>query len=170
MGISASGARRMACSSPEFMSFRSFLPISASIPIVGQTRWEIIWRRWKRCGIYRPGWRCPAMARPLVIWPDECKSWPPITQSVWKRPIRLCARQKAIGVSAYQVAARLFAGRFDSFQNRRFAVGEALAHLEYLCFAGRLVRFEDARQRVGYHIALTLRGQGAAPLVRNSGE
>src|SRR5579871_1869256 len=80
------------------------------------------------------------------------------------------ATESSIGVSAYQVAARLFAGRFDSFQNRRFAVGEALAHLEYLCFAGRLVRFEDARQRVGYHIALTLRGQGAAPLVRNSGE
>jgi glyoxylase-like metal-dependent hydrolase (beta-lactamase superfamily II) len=57
------------------------------------------------------------------------------------------------GVSAYQVAARLFAGRFDSFQNRRFAVGEALAHLEYLCVTGRLVHFEDTQQRVGYQIA-----------------
>ncbi|HEY7347443.1 MAG TPA: MBL fold metallo-hydrolase [Ktedonobacterales bacterium] len=57
------------------------------------------------------------------------------------------------GVDAYTVAQRLFAGRFDSMQNRRFALGEALAHLEYLCFAGRLVRREDKQQRLFYQEA-----------------
>jgi glyoxylase-like metal-dependent hydrolase (beta-lactamase superfamily II) len=58
----------------------------------------------------------------------------------------------AAGIDAYTLAERLFAGRFDSFQNRRFAVGEALAHLENLRFAGRLVRLEDMRQQVSYQI------------------
>jgi len=56
------------------------------------------------------------------------------------------------GIDAYTVAERLFAGRFDSFQNRRFAVGEALAHLEYLRFAGRLTRLEGERDRLLYQI------------------
>ena len=47
------------------------------------------------------------------------------------------------GTSAYTVAERLFAGRFGSFQNRRFAFAEALAHLEYLRFAGRLTSHEE---------------------------
>ena len=63
--------------------------------------------------------------------------------------------QGASGVSAYTVAERLFAGRFDSLQNRRFAFAEALAHLEYLRFAGRLgydeeqgvVRYRVIRQK-----------------------
>lgn len=57
------------------------------------------------------------------------------------------------GVSAYAVAGRLFAGRFNSMQNRRFALGETLAHLEYLRFAGRLMQREDEDERLLYRIA-----------------
>jgi glyoxylase-like metal-dependent hydrolase (beta-lactamase superfamily II) len=60
--------------------------------------------------------------------------------------------QGQAGVDAYTVATRLFAGRFDTFQNRRFALGEALAHLEYLRFAGRVVQ-REGQQRLLYQIA-----------------
>ncbi|HEU5199414.1 MAG TPA: MBL fold metallo-hydrolase [Ktedonobacterales bacterium] len=55
----------------------------------------------------------------------------------------VAAVQGAVGASAYAVAKRLFAGRFDSLQNRRFAFAEALAHLEYLRFEGRLAYREE---------------------------
>jgi len=61
--------------------------------------------------------------------------------------------QGEAGADAYTVARSLFAGRFDSLQNRRFALGEALAHLEYLRFVGRLVRREDGQQRLFYLVA-----------------
>ncbi len=57
------------------------------------------------------------------------------------------------GVDAYTVATRLFAGRFDTFQNRRFALGEALAHLEYLRAAGRVVWRQDGQEHVCYQLA-----------------
>jgi glyoxylase-like metal-dependent hydrolase (beta-lactamase superfamily II) len=60
--------------------------------------------------------------------------------------------QGKAGVDAYTVAGRLFEGRFDSLQNRRFALGEALAHLEYLRFARRLARLEG-QQRLLYRLA-----------------
>ncbi len=61
--------------------------------------------------------------------------------------------QGQAGVDAYTVAGRLFGGRFDSMQNRRFALGEALAHLEHLRFAGRLVRREGEARRLLYQVA-----------------
>ncbi|HEY7358133.1 MAG TPA: MBL fold metallo-hydrolase [Ktedonobacterales bacterium] len=57
------------------------------------------------------------------------------------------------GVDAYTVARRLFAGRFDTFQNRRFALGEALAHLEYLRVAGRVVQRQDRQGHLRYQLA-----------------
>jgi glyoxylase-like metal-dependent hydrolase (beta-lactamase superfamily II) len=57
------------------------------------------------------------------------------------------------GVSAYAVAGRLFADRFNSMQNRRFALGETLAHLEYLRFLGRLIQCEDEKERMLYQLA-----------------
>jgi glyoxylase-like metal-dependent hydrolase (beta-lactamase superfamily II) len=55
-----------------------------------------------------------------------------------------------IGVTAHAVAIRLFEGRFHSLQNRRFALAETLAHLEYLRLQGRLEWRQDQAGKIHY--------------------
>ncbi len=54
------------------------------------------------------------------------------------------------GATAYAIAARLFEGRFHSLQNRRFALAETLAHLEYLRLQGHLVCRTDHQGIISY--------------------
>jgi len=61
--------------------------------------------------------------------------------------------QEGSGVDAYTVAGRLFVGRLNSVQNRRFALAETLAHLEYLRFAGQLLVHEDKQGHTLYRVA-----------------
>ncbi len=61
--------------------------------------------------------------------------------------------QGGAGVDAYTVAGRLFVGRLHSVQNRRFALAETLAHLEYLRFAGQLMLREDGQGHSLYRMA-----------------
>ncbi len=54
------------------------------------------------------------------------------------------------GATAHAVATWLFEGRFHSLQNRRFALAETLAHLEYLRLQGRLDCRKDQEGKIHY--------------------
>jgi glyoxylase-like metal-dependent hydrolase (beta-lactamase superfamily II) len=64
--------------------------------------------------------------------------------------------QDARGATAHAIAAQLFEGRFHSLQNRRFALAETLAHLEYLRLQGHLNCHEDEQGIVHYFPARQL--------------
>jgi glyoxylase-like metal-dependent hydrolase (beta-lactamase superfamily II) len=58
--------------------------------------------------------------------------------------------QHDTGVTAHAIAAQLFAARFHSLQNRRFALAETLAHLEYLRLQGHLDCRQDEQGTIRY--------------------
>ncbi|HLZ22475.1 MAG TPA: MBL fold metallo-hydrolase [Ktedonobacterales bacterium] len=58
-------------------------------------------------------------------------------------------RQHPTGISAYALASIIFGGRLRTSDDRRFALVEMLAHLEYLCGEGYVAR-EDLDGQIVY--------------------